>query len=241
MILANDSPIKAAFSLENGFRLTNFLNGELEVIYPEAPFFVGLHLQSNCPEVPWNGEKSEESVTATLTGEDVWNGNSLAKLEKQGFKLQSTALLDGDTLRLHHFVVSDTDSLAGNFFHLRLPQGDAEITIDVKHEYYDSGKLKSLPADWKRSEDGGALLPLNIDYNAGFHPFLNPIGGVATLKTADYTAEIGYESTNQESAWLIQYKKGAPYVSIGAVSSQDPWKPNLTASSISLSLRILSQ
>jgi len=235
MILTNDSPVKATFSIENGFRLTNFQKGDLEIIYPESPFFVGPHLWSHCSEVPWNGEKSDESVTATLTGED----GSLAKLEKQGFKIQSTAFLDDDTLRLHHSVVSDTDSLAGNLFHLKLPEGDAEVMIDVKHEYYDTGKLKSLPDDWKRTEEGSVVLPLNVDYNAGFHPSLNPIRGVATLKTADYTAEIGYESTNQESAWLIQYKNGARYISIGAVSSQDPWKPNLTASSISLSLRIL--
>jgi len=239
MILTNDSPVEAAFSTDNGWRISSFKKGDLDLIDPEPPFFVGLRLQSNCPKARWNGKETNGSLTATLSGEDEWSGETLEKLEKQSFTLRSTAWLDRETLRLQHSVVSDTDSLVGNLFHLRLPEGSAEISIDAQNHYYDSGKYQTLPSDWKRSEEGRILLPLDSDYNIGLHPYLSPIQGIATLKTADYTVEIGYESTNEESAWLIRYKKGAPYVSIGAVSSQDPWNPNLTVSSIKLSLRVL--
>jgi len=239
MILSNDSLVSAQFSADEGFRLTSFKKGSLEVIDPTSPLFVGLRLKSDCPMAPWTANQVQGYLSATLTGENVWNGTSLAAREGQAFKLQSTARLEEATLRFSHSVVSDTDSLVGNLFHLRLPQGPSHIEIDAKDHYYDAGQLQPLLQKWQRSEDGRINLPLDSDLNIGMHPLLNPTEGTILLITSEYIAEVGYQSTNQESCWLIQYQRENPYISIGAVSSQNPWKPNLTVSSINLSLRIL--
>jgi len=235
MILSNDSPVTAKFSTDNGFRLLSFKKGDLEIIDPTAPFIVGPHLNSDCPKAPWNAEQDQRGISATQTGEEVWNQTSLTQLEGQNFKLHSTASLEGDKLRIFHSVVSDTDSLVGNQFHLRLPNGMNRLELDAKDRFYDAGKL----AHFERSSEGRITLPLDSDLDVGMHPYLNPIEGTIRLITQDYEAEVGFQSTNQESCWYIQYQKGNPYVSVGAVSSQNPWKPNLTVSSINLSLRIL--
>jgi len=239
MILSNDTTVTAEFSLKEELQLISFKKGDLEIIDPAAPFFVGLRLDSDCPKAPWSGELKEGILSASLTGEDEWNQTSLANSEGQGFKLHSTATLDGDALRLYHSVVSDTDSLVGNLFHLRLPEGANHIEFDSKEHIYVSGHLKPIPPQWSRSEEGRITIPVKADLDLGILPFLNPTGGTIRLITKDYQVEVGYQSTNQESSWYVTSHKGSSHISLGAVSSQNPWKPNLTVSSINLSLRVL--
>nr|NGX58479.1 hypothetical protein [Chlamydiota bacterium] len=217
-----------------------------EVMDSTQPFFIGPHFSipndthpfGIARYAPWSAVVTDGKLSATITGKDEWNGSPLAEKEGQGFKIQATAELDGETLNMHHSIVSDTDSLVGGQFPLRLSQSPCTIEFDSKDHYYSSGKFMPLPSDWSRSDDGKTTIHLNQPLDMGIHPYLNPVKGFILLTTNDFRVEVGFSCQSQESSCYICHQLDSSFVLIGAVSSQNPWKPNLSVSSIGLSIRI---
>lgn len=239
MIVSNEYETSVHFSSEHGWQLTRFKNGALDSVFIDAPFFLGPRLGSPSARAPWDVEDQDGKLVAFLSSEKTWKGKTLEDHEGQKFKLQSQAWLEEEVLHVHHSVVSETDSLVGNQFHLSVPDGEAHLLVDSRDHIRTAEGLSPLPEDWERESSGRSVIPLKKSFECGIRPRFSPIGGSIQLITKEYKAEVQFRSSNEESSWFISYKRENPYVSIGAVSSQDPWKPNLTVSSIALSLRLL--
>lgn len=71
---------------------------------------------------PWEIQfSSSNKVKAELSGEKLWEGVALSKLEGQKFCMQMQASLNGQGLSVELSVVSDTDSLVGLQYYYNLP------------------------------------------------------------------------------------------------------------------------
>lgn len=172
---------------------------------------------------PWISVKqTEQSISGTLTGKDLWNGVLLSTLEGQNFKMLFDAEMTAEGLSLKMSIVSDTDSLVGIHYYYRLPGGKGVVTSKIS----DSGNHE-FRCDLSESVD------------ANFHPFPNPLQGEITLTTDEYQLITKYQNQSQENSWQLYHPKDASFVCIEPLSAQDPRHPNLTVSSIAIQLSIL--
>lgn len=187
---------------------------------------------------PWKVTNTENSVSATLTGKDTWNGVSLAALEGQNFTMRYRGTLLPNGLQIELDVVSDTDSLVGIHYYYHLPKGFGKVISAVKPEYIDHGQKKPLPPHWKIDSQQMLTFDLNEEADDTFFPFPNPREGKITLDTGVYKLVTTYISPSQENCWQLYHPKGASYVCIEPISSQDPHHPNLSVSSLKIHLEI---
>lgn len=186
---------------------------------------------------PWKVEAGQQKVKGTLTGKDTWNDIPLSSLEGQNFTMRFQAELLPEGLKLNLSVVSDTDSLVGIHYYYHLPRGSGTVMSQVQKRYWD-GQFKELPQHWLSSDLQGIKLDLveSVDYT--LYPYPDPLEGKIILDALDYRLTTHYRCASQENAWQLYHPKGASYVCIEPVSSQDPRHPNLTASSIEILLTI---
>ena len=235
----------AAFSCEEGLVLTGFKKDGVEVIGKADKGFIGPHFGSRpkaligkdedpfphgeARYLPWEADVSDNKLAARISGDEKSG-------EGQKYQMEFEASLEEDALTMHYSVVSSADSLAGNQIHLRLPEGDNHLMIDSRSQYFADGELKEIPEEWKRTPDGFITMLLNSPFEGGFRPFVNPLQGRIRLKTREYQINLEYSCISEESSWYINFPKGKDIISIAAMSSQNPWKPNLTVSSIDVTL-----
>ena len=181
---------------------------------------------------------SSTEIKAILSGKDTWEGETLASLEGQNFIMEFHATLNPNGLALKLSVVSDSDSIVGINYHFALPNGQGKVISDVKPQFYDRDILKTIPTEWQRDSQG--ILTFDLTHNAdySFFPFFDPLSAKITLQTSQYQLITTYSSLCQENSWELYHPQGASYVCISPLSSQNPWKPNLTASSIAIRLEI---
>lgn len=190
---------------------------------------------------PWKVlDHSSTQVKASLSGKDTWQGEPLSTLEGQPFTLELSAELKPDGLSLQLSVVSESDSLIGIHYCYALPNGKGKVISDVKPQFFDQGSLKAIPESWQRNFQGILTFDLEQSADYAFLPFQNPLNGKITLETPLYTLQTSYSCLCQENAWHLYHPSGASFVCIAPISAQNPWKPNLTASSIHIHLEILS-
>jgi hypothetical protein len=237
----------AKFSYKQGLNLTGFKKGGVEVIQKADNGFIGPHFgcrhkallgknedpypHGEARYLPWEVKESENKLHAQITGDE---DNS----EGQKYRIEVEAAVVDDMLKMHHAVVSSADSLAGSQIHFRLPEGDNILMVDSRSRYYADGELKEIPKKWQRTPDGFAAIPLDAPFEAGFRPFIHPLKGRIRLITNEFEVELEYFCISEESSWYIHYPENKDVLSIAAVSSQNPWKPNLTVSSIDILLRV---
>jgi len=188
---------------------------------------------------PWQAKETETSIRAQLSGKDEWNGVPLSSLEGQDFKMRYDVDLTPNGLQLDLSVVSETDSIIGIHYFYHLPNGSGTISAKIQDHYIVKNEMKPIPQDWKFAADHQLTFELNQDADFTFHPFPNPLGGQILLDTGSYRLLTTYTSDSQENAWQFYHPKGASFVCIEPVSSQDPRRPNLTVSSIKIALQIL--
>lgn len=191
---------------------------------------------------PWNFTATENSIAATLTGKDTWQGVPLARLEGQNFVMHYRATLQPDGLQIEVDVVSDTDSLVGLHYYYHLPQGHGKVIGTVQPRYLDQQGVKLLPSQWGFDEKEHRLtfdLAEEADYT--FFPFPNRREGKIILDTGEYRLKINYTCPSQENCWQLYHPKGASFVCVEPISAQDPHHPNLTASSLKVHLEIVGE
>ena len=188
---------------------------------------------------PWQAETTENSVRATLSGEDTWEGVSLSALEGQNFKMRFDVDLTPKGLQLELSVVSDTDSIVGIHYYYQLPNGWGNVVARVGRTYIVNNERKPLPADWDFNSENVLRYKLDQDTDFTFFSFPNPLAGEIALETETHKLITRYSSNSQENSWQLWHPKGASFVCIEPVSSQDPRHPNLSASSIKIHLQIL--
>lgn len=188
---------------------------------------------------PWKAMFTETSVQASLSGKDLWNGVSLADLEGQNFKMNFKATLTPDALEIDYDVVSDTDSLVGIHYYYHLPQGTGTVTSAIQSNYIGPNGKQNLPDFIHLNDQGMMTFDLHQDADFTFYPFPNPREAKITLDTGAYQLVTSYSCASQENCWQLYHPKDASFVCIEPISSQDPHHPNLTASSIHISLSIM--
>jgi hypothetical protein len=187
---------------------------------------------------PWKATSTDTTVTAILTGKDTWNGVPLSALEGQNFTMRYEAALKPTGLHIEISVVSDTDSLVGIHYYYRLANESGKVISAVQPEYIDHEALKAIPASWQYDSQNVLTFDLKEDADYTFHPYPNPLEGKITLDAGDYTLITTYNCNSQENSWQLYHPKGASFVCIEPISSQDPRHANLTVSSLQINLEI---
>lgn len=194
------------------------------------PFFNGIARYA-----PWTitGTPTETQIKAVMTGKDQWQEVPLATFENDHqFKFTFEAELLPSGLQIALSTVSEVDSLVGLQCHYRLPEGKGKLTSKIQKKFMRDKKLDSL-------DDHELSLDLEKAQDFVFYPFPNPLEGNILLETANYKLLTVYQCNAQENAWIIQKVDNQSFVSVGPVSAQDPWHPNLTVSSLKIHLQIL--
>lgn len=188
---------------------------------------------------PWKAVSTDTTITATLSGKDTWNDVPLSSLEGQNFKMNFKAELVDQKLILNLDVVSDTDSVVGIHYYYHLPNGSGKVIAAVQRSMIDQGERKEIPADWSLDSQNTLTFDLRNEADYTFFPYPNPREGKILLETGGYRLLTTYSCPSQENSWQLYHPKGASFVCIEPLSSQDPRHPNLTVSSIRIALEIL--
>lgn len=188
---------------------------------------------------PWQATATTSSVKATLSGKDTWNGVPLSTLEGQNFKINFQADLTPRGLILNLDVVSDTDSLVGIHYYYHLPKSHGKIIAAIQPVFLENGEKKATPSSWIDAQQTLTFdLTNEADYT--FFPYPNPCEGKITLDAETYKLITTYTCQSQENSWQLYHPKGASFVCIEPLSSQDPKHPNLSVSAICITLEILT-
>lgn len=188
---------------------------------------------------PWQATVESNKIKATLSGKDTWNGVALSSLEGQNFKMNYQAELNAHGLSINFDIVSDTDSLVGLHYYIHLPNKTGKVLASVQSHYLDQGEKKVIPADWLSGQHSLAFsLDNEADYT--FFPYPNPREGKITLDAGLYQLVTTYTCASQENSWQLYHPKGASFVCMEPLSSQDPKHPNLSVSSLRINLEILT-
>ncbi|MCB1149428.1 MAG: hypothetical protein KDK48_04620 [Chlamydiia bacterium] len=206
---------EARFSLQSGLRLVSFKKGGVEVVEHEGAV-IGPHL----------GKKDHASWSV----EEI-QGKFVAKEGKR-----CVALSLDDALHLELSAVAESDALVGFLIPFK---GRGLFTVQAQTAYLTASGKELWPVDWQVSSDGTYRVPQEAQFEAGIHPYPNPLEGVCRYKTSDYTVELSLRCRCEESSFYISHPTGNEAVKIGVLSSYDPWHPNLTASTVQFSLKIL--
>lgn len=188
---------------------------------------------------PWKSTNTESSISAVLTGKDTWNGLPLAALEGQNFTMHYRAAFVGDTLQIDMDIVSDVDSVVGIHYYYHLPQGKGMVVSEVQPDCLIEGKLQKLQPEWRG--DAPHKLAFNLDNEADytFYPYPDPRKAKIVLDAISYRLTTTYESPSQENCWQLYHPKGASFVCVEPISAQDPRHPNLTVSSLKITLEVI--
>lgn len=189
---------------------------------------------------PWKAvEATETHIKAQLTGKDVWNGIPLSTLEGQNFKMDFSVELTPEGLQLELSMTSDTDSLVGIHYYFHLPKGRGKVVSSIQNEFRDGGDLLPIPDSWNVDSQHQLTYDLKHSADYTFYPFPNKREGKILLDAVDYRLLTTYTCKSQENCWQLYHPKGASFVCIEPISSQDPRHPNLTASALKIKLEIL--
>jgi len=188
---------------------------------------------------PWQTTATEHTIKATLSGKDSWNGVPLATLEGQNFKMNFQVNLTPKGLLLDLDIVSDTDSLVGIHYYLHLPKNRGKVISGIQPFYLVQGVENPLPPEW--AVDPQHVLTFDLENEADFtlFPYPNAREGKILLDAETYKLMTTYHCQSQENSWQLYHPKGASFVCIEPLSSQNPKYPNLSVSSIRISLEII--
>ena len=111
--------------------------------------------------------------------------------------------------------------------------------MDVFLDAGDNGEKKSLLPEWGVGSDHLLKFDLSRSADYTFYPYPEKSKGEITLETNAYTLVTQYAAQSQENSWQLYHPEGASYVCIEPLSAQDPRHPNLTVSSLEITLSIL--
>lgn len=200
----------------------------------QEPFSHGI---ARC--APWKAETTKNSIKAKLSGKDTWNNVPLLELEGQNFNMTMEVHLKEEGLFLTLSVVSDTASLVGIHYYYALPQGKGRIISTIQNQVVMNGELKSIPSDWQFDRQQQLIFNLEKEADYTFRPYPNLLKGHIILETDKYELHTRYECPCAENCWQLYHPKGASFVCIEPISSQDPRHPNLTVSSLNIHLEIV--
>ncbi len=253
-------PLEATFDPEHGMNMVSYKKGNIEAMdqSTRAEFesrsaglgaLIGPHFYKSLASekthgvgryAPWQYEVKDNTIHAKLTGKDEWQGTTLEELEGQNFTMLFTPSLSPKGLHLDLSVVSDTASAVGIHYYYNLPQGTGKVKSSVQNHYYDPHVLRDIPSDWNYNGQHELVWDLENEVDYAFHPYPNPLHGDIILDTGEYAIHTKYDAPSEENAWQLYHPKGASFACVEPVSAQDPRHANLSVSSISIQIEIVS-
>lgn len=188
---------------------------------------------------PWKVVQSTQTtISAIISGKDLWNGVPLSLIEGQSFVMKLFAELTPQGLSLDLSVVGDTDTIVGIHYYYHLPKGHGRVFSSVQPHYLVNGISQLIPPKWGLDDQNKLIFDLNREADFTFHPFPNPRSGTMILDAIDYQLKTTYTCSSQENSWQLYHPQGASFVCIEPLSAQDPRHPNLSVSSLHIDLNI---
>lgn len=182
---------------------------------------------------------NQSELKATLSGEDVWNGESLKDLEGQNFKMSYHARLTPEGLAIELSVKSEQASVVGLHTYYALSGGEGQITTHVAAETNDQGILKPIQGSpWNYSKP---ILNYDLknEIDNGFYPAPDSCHGSVLMKTRTHALKVEYWSPTSENSLQIWHPKQASFVCIEPLSAKDPRNPRLSESSLKILISLL--
>jgi hypothetical protein len=247
-IVLKAGDLQATFLPESGMRCVSFKHGQIALI--EEGLVIGPHFgkRSMCsPKDPypfglgrygsWDAAFTETSFDAKLTGEMTHQTQELKTLEGQNFKMSFRGNISPSELLLSLSVVSESDSLIGIEYMLPVSSENGPIQTTANRKIYRDGEKSAIPDHWEYKSTGELCVPTSEEYAFSFSPEPNPTEGQVIIGNS---LKVEYSCASEESSWMIRNQPSEKLLSLGAVTSQNPWKPNLTVSSITIKFVILS-
>lgn len=245
-IVLKAGDLQATFLPESGMRCVNFMYREqalLEEGLVVGPHFGKRKMKSLKDPYPyglgrygnWEANASASSFRAHINGDMTWQNEPLKALQNQNFKMTFEGDITPTELVLTLSVISDSDSIVGIEYFFPYAHANRFIETSAKREIYIEGKESTLPERWDYSPNGKLKVPTSEDYAFSFRPYPNPTQGEVII---DDLLKVKYESISEESSWILRNHPQEKIFSLGAVSSQNPWKPNLTVSSITIKMSV---
>ncbi|GAB4231945.1 MAG: hypothetical protein Tsb0021_10500 [Chlamydiales bacterium] len=255
-------PLKACICPYEGLFLSEYVHGETPIL--KAAYLIGPHFKSRhpstlflssqneegsdlfpdgiCRYVPWKiVQQTESEISAVLSGETEWEGSPLKTWQGQMFEATCRISLNSEKLQYDLTIISETDSLIGCEMRFSSNQDDV-ILSDLSSKYYENGILKEIPLKWQqRDEKNQSTLSLTETYNHAFRPYNHPLIGNIILRQESHDQVISFSSNAEECSWHLFKPEKADEFSIRPISSQNPWRPNLTVSRISISIALQSR
>lgn len=181
----------------------------------------------------WKVASEESSFKAELTGKDLLGTIPLSQLQGQNFKIEMAASLQRSGLKVELSVVSDIDSLIGLDYRFRLPESKGEADTRVQPYTIHRDGRQGIPKTWNFDNH---FLHLNLENEVDvfLQPFPDLCEGTILLKTADYTLQTNYWCSSAENHFGLFKPKGEEWISIQPMTSSNPYKPQLSVSSIKI-------
>ncbi len=188
----------------------------------------------------WTYERGDDFIRAILKGSDTLHNFPLKELEGRDFTMKYAADLTEEGLKIRLSVVSDTDSLVGIHHYYRCDPSRSKVFSRVKETYIAEEKKLLIPEEIGFDPATRELVfDLHQEADFTFRPFPDPTRGVILLDAGDYRLKTEFFCDNEECSWQLWHPKGAGFVCIEPISSQNPRRPNLTVSTIGINLQIL--
>lgn len=187
---------------------------------------------------PWTYVATSTEIHATLSGQDLWNGVELSRLEGQSFHMHYRIHLAPDGLHLELSVTSERPSVVGFHTYYDLVDGKGSVTSQVQNKCRDHDEWRPIPATWDYRNDGLLVFPVDEAVDLGFQPPSDRRTGEIVLLTGDHRVRVRYGSDTQDHSWQLWHPKGKPFVCIEPVSAVDPRDPSRTSSTVTAHLQI---
>ncbi|NGX60707.1 MAG: hypothetical protein K940chlam9_00174 [Chlamydiae bacterium] len=187
---------------------------------------------------PWKVVSvTENTLKATLKGDDTWEGVSLKDLEGQNFEMEYEAKLTPEGLAISLAVSGETESVVGLHTYYDLA-GGGSLKSRVQNEYRVEGNWEPIPSSWEYQPDHTLTYPVKNATDFGFRPFPDPLHGEILLQTLSHQVKVAYSCDNEENSFQVYHPEGASYVCIEPLSAQNPLKPKLTTNRLHILISI---
>lgn len=196
--------------------------------------------------VPWEIKKFDKNgVEAFLSSKMQWKQVSYGELEGMDFEMTFKAFFNATGLMIDYSIISQKPSVIGFHYYYALSKdGKNIVQAKVKDEYVDTGEVKKIPSTFGYNTETHEMnfdLVNPSDYN--FKPFpiknFKPTMASVKLKRPDYNMQVNYTCATDENSWQLYHPKGALFGCIEPLSAQDPRKPKLNYSGLTLHISLV--
>lgn len=187
---------------------------------------------------PWKVQSSESSVTAKISGEDLWNGVPLAVLEGFPFKMELTASLLLKGIFLDLSVEAENPSLVGLHYYYTLPLGEGRIKAAVEKNYRVQDEWIPIPSSFL-DKNGDLSFDSHQEVDVGFIPKRTKEGFEIFYENTQFILRISFQVEGDEASWQLYRPKDASYICIEPLSTKNPKHPVSKKSRLQVRIEIL--